>query len=111
MLSGGGAGNADPASLSALRRALVHTDEYEISLSREVGVCDSAIRKCRRILGSMEARHGMTTAEFLERVRLGRLPATPDFTEWQKSIKKLRYWTETRSEYQGLLDIMKVSAS
>ncbi len=89
----------------------MHTDEYEISLSREVGVCDSAIRKCRRILDSMEARHGMTTEEFLERVRLGRLPAIPDFNEWQKSIEKLRYWTETRGEYHRLLDFMKVSAS
>ncbi len=89
----------------------MHTDEYEISLSREVGVCNGAIRKYRRILDGMEGRHGMTTAAFLERFRLGELPATRDFSEWQSGFEALRYWTAALDEYQRLMEIMKISAS
>jgi hypothetical protein len=88
----------------------MHTDEYEISLSREVGVCSGLMRKYQRLLAVMEARHSMTTADFMDQSRLGGLPATADFTAWRDGVDALRHWSSTRDEYERLLSIMKISA-
>ncbi len=94
-----------------IREDLLHTDEYEIALFREVDVCTGHVRKYQRILDRMEARHGMTTTAFLDRARRGELLATPDFKEWHEGIEALRNWKEKRVEYERLLEVMKISAS
>jgi hypothetical protein len=101
---------AAPA-LVASRRTLLHTDEYEIALFREVDVCSGQIRRHQRLLDSMEQRHNMTTAVFLDRARLGDLPAALDFKEWQGHADALQRWQETRDEYERLLGVMKISAA
>ncbi|HEY6011187.1 MAG TPA: hypothetical protein VIX18_06920, partial [Nitrospirota bacterium] len=65
----------------------------------------------RRILDRMESNHSMTTEEFLDRFRRGTLAGASDFTEWRESAEALRYWTDTRGEYQRLLDCMKISVA
>ena len=86
----------------------MHLDEYEISLSRELGLCEGFIRKCQRLLDRMEARHGMTTAVFLDRWHQGKLSASREFTEWQDGVEGLRRWSDARNEYERLLGIMKI---
>ena len=88
----------------------MHTDEYEIALSREVDVCKGQVRKYQRLLAAMEARHGMTTTAFLDRTRQGGLPASPDLKGWHEGIEALQRWSEKRVEYERLLDVMKISA-
>jgi hypothetical protein len=87
----------------------VHTDEYEIALSRELGVCTALVKRCRRLLERLEARHGMTTAEFLAR-RQGALPGCDDVDEWLRASEELQRWSAARDEYERLLAVMKVSA-
>lgn len=89
----------------------MHTDDYEISLFREVGVCNWFVRKHQQLLDTMEMLHGMTTATFMDRKRLGELPPIPDFKKWQETVEALQHWSATRDEYERLLDIMKISAS
>ena len=89
----------------------MHTDEYEIALSREVDVCRSKVRKYGDLLAAMEARHGMTTQAFQERMGRGELPANSDLKEWQEGIEGLERWSEKRIEYERLLNVMKISAS
>ena len=89
----------------------MHTDEYEIALSREVDVCKGQIRKYERLLAALEARHGMTTAAFLGRMHQGEVPANLDHKDWHDSIEALRRWSEKRVEYERLLGVMKISAS
>ncbi len=88
----------------------MHTDEYEISLSRELGVCYGMMRKYQRLLSHMERRHSMTTAEFLARNRQGELPAQSDFGKWLRGSEALQYWSTARVEYERLMGIMKTSA-
>ena len=59
----------------------------------------------------MEARHGMTTAVFLDPARLGELPATHDVRAWQEGVEGLRRWKQRQVEYERLLGVMKISAS
>ena len=86
----------------------MHLDEYEISLARELGLCDGLIRQCRRSLARMEKRHGMTTEVFLDRWRQGQLAASRDFIAWRESAEGVRAWTDARNEYERLLGIMKI---
>ncbi len=90
---------------------LMNTDEYEISLSREITVCEGYVRKYQMLIHSLEERYGMTTSEFLERMRRGTLPSSACFAQWNMGAQALQYWTETLREYQGFLESMKVSAS
>jgi hypothetical protein len=89
----------------------LHTDEYEIALSREVDVCKGQVRKYERLLIMMEERHGMTTAAFLDRARRGELPENPDLKDWHEGIEALQRWSEKKVEYERLLGVMKISAS
>lgn len=86
----------------------MHLDEYEISLARELGLCNSFMRKCQRLLERMESRHGMTTEVFLDRWQQGKLSASREFEKWQEGIEGLRRWSEARNEYARLLGIMKI---
>jgi hypothetical protein len=88
----------------------LHTDEYEIALSREVSVCNGHVRKYQRLLKEMEARHNMTSTAFLDGARLSEPRANSDFEKWHEGIEGLRRWSEKRDEYERLLDLMKISA-
>ena len=86
----------------------MHLDEYEISLARELGLCNEYVRKCRRLLERMESRHGMTTEVFLARQQQGALSVSPDFAKWQDGAEGLQRWSTARNEYARLLGIMKI---
>ena len=43
----------------------MHTDEYEISLSREIDVCRGRVRAIKKTLYKMEQKYGITTEQFL----------------------------------------------
>lgn len=82
----------------------MHTDEYTISLSRELAVCESLIRKTLRSLAGLEHRYGCSTREFSEKVRSGLLiPETDDFRRWSELAGSLSAWTAKREEYSDLL--------
>ncbi len=87
---------------------MMHTDEYTISLSRELAVCEGAIRNVRRKLAAFEHQYGCTTEEFPERVRSNQLLiATADVRAWSDLAVSLQAWTITRKEYGNLLLQMK----
>lgn len=90
---------------------MVHTDEYEISLSRELGVCNGIIAKYQKRLLRMEKRHGMTTEVFLDRCRQNEIPESHDFSQWLQASEELQCWLATRAEYEQLLTLMKISNS
>ena len=88
----------------------MHTDEYEISLWRELKICEGYVREARVVLDRMEARHGMSTAAFLAH---GAGPTTAmdsDRNAWQRAHESLLRWSRTRDEYRILLDTMRQSA-
>ena len=87
----------------------MHTDEYEISLARELAVCERYVRASREFLRRMEARHGMSTDELLARRRTVSLPAGV-LRDWRDAHEMHRRWSTTRDEYRALLGGMKQSA-
>ncbi len=91
----------------------MHTDEFEISLSRELKVCGNAIQRIKKTLGLMERKHRKTTEAFIEEYKSGKLPADPGYKDeyraWLASYESLKEWQSLERQYQEQFRIMKVS--
>ena len=86
----------------------MHTDEYEISLARELKVCESTIRKATRFLASMNTKYGLETELFIEQYNSGALGKSKEFNAWADSYKALQEWETRRQQYEELLRTMKI---
>ena len=63
----------------------MHTDEYEISIGREISLCRKLIRRLKRSIQKREQQYRISTEDFLEALRQGRLAETnPDFVNWRR---------------------------
>lgn len=88
------------------------TDEFEISLSRELSVCDNTLRRIRKTLDILERKHNRTTGDFIEKLQSGALtPDHPDykddFAAWRNSYDSLKQWEELKQQYQEAFRKMK----
>ncbi len=91
----------------------MHTDEFEISLSRELKVCENTIRRIRKTLDMMERKHHKSTETFVEEYKSGKMVVDPnykdDFTAWESSYEALKKWQDLERQYQEQYSIMKIS--
>jgi hypothetical protein len=86
----------------------VHTDEYEISLSREIDVCRSRIRTIRKALSKMEQKYGTTTEQFLDDSKNGAGKISgDDAAKWAGNCKALTVWQGKQAEFEALYLRMK----
>jgi len=94
-----------------MRRWIVHTDEYEISLQRELAVCKNTIQRIRKSLGILERKHNTTTEAFIAALRSGKLARHPEFEDdyeaWQSSYNSLKRWEELERQYQDAYRMKK----
>jgi hypothetical protein len=88
--------------------AAMHLDEYEISLARELKICESAIQKATKYFASMKKKYGLETASFIEKYNSGALGASREFNSWAEKYKGLQKWEERRNQYKELLRAMKI---
>ena len=78
----------------------LQTDEYRISISREIQVCKNMIDRQEEELVRLEKRHGLTT----EQVLAGEMPQ--DMTdaaviaEWRNEHHGLLVWRQRLREYE-----------
>ncbi len=87
----------------------MHTDEYEISLHRELTVCTSTIKRIREFFSIMERKHAKTTEQFVEEYDSGRLTGHPeDYRAWRSNYDSLKNWEKLQREYEELLRLMKI---
>jgi hypothetical protein len=88
---------------------LMHTDEFEISLSRELDVCRKSMRKIQKFLRRMEKKYNFTTEEFVEKYKKSELSTlNDDFITWNKKYEALMWWTERQKEFKKLFLQMKI---
>ncbi len=87
----------------------MHTDEYEISLSRELAVCESTIKRIKVFFALMEKKHGKTTAQFVEEYEGGKLKRhEDDFKAWWNNYESLKQWEELQRQYEEAFQMMKI---
>jgi len=89
----------------------VHTDEYEISLYRELAVCKNTIQRIKKSLGILERKHNKSTDAFIAEYRSGKMTQHPEFKDdyeaWQSSYDSLKRWEELEKQYQDAYRIIK----
>jgi hypothetical protein len=73
----------------------MHTDEYEISLARELAVCEQYVRKFQKLLAELKREPGGSPSSSVER---------------EQAQASLLRWSRTRDEYARLLAAMRQSA-
>lgn len=90
----------------------MHTDEFEISLLRELCVCKNTIYAIKKSLVILERKHNKSTDAFLNQLRSGTLSGHPDlegdYQDWQNRYESLMRWEELERQYQEALQRMKI---
>jgi hypothetical protein len=87
----------------------MHTDEYEISLFREIAVCTAAIKKLEHFLAGLPesiTREAITSPS-PDAKGLGNLPGSVGWKEQRQALQK---WTERKKQYEAMLNVMKISS-
>ena len=88
----------------------MHTDEYEISLTREINHCERVVRKIREALAARRRQFGMEYPEAsaaVELLAVGRR----ELAAWKEDFEALPEWEQRLEEYREALSTMRISAS
>jgi hypothetical protein len=85
----------------------MHTDEYEISIGREIAFCRKMVRQLKEALARREQQYGMSTAAFLQALEEGGLSEQHPIESWSQEYQELQYWQKTLSEYEAALKSLK----
>jgi hypothetical protein len=93
--------------------AAMHSDEFEISLSRELSVCKNTISRIKKTLGILERKHNKTTEAFIEELLNSKLsPDHPDYKDdyeaWKSSYDSLQQWEALQQQYHEAFRMMKI---
>lgn len=86
----------------------MHTDEYEISLLRELVVCKKKVEALNKDLVRREVKFKMTTDRFIDLISRGELLVdNQDFVTWLSDYRALRTWQNSMEQYNDILSLMK----
>ncbi len=85
----------------------MHTDEYEISIGREIALCRKMIRRLQAALERREKQWEMTTEAVLQALEAGRWSEQHQGQSWNREYQELQYWQKTLREYEAALASLK----
>jgi hypothetical protein len=89
----------------------MHSNEFEISLLRELKICGNTIHRIKKTLALMEQKHHKTTDTFIEEYHTGSLnndsDNKDDYSAWESSYESLTRWQNLERLYQEQLNVMK----
>ena len=90
----------------------MHTDEYEISIAREISHCEQVVKKMKATLQKRGQRFGMDYSEAARAAAEGGLSiSTKELAAWREDIEALPVWEQRLKEYREALAVMRISAS
>jgi hypothetical protein len=88
--------------------AKVHTDEYEISIQREMILCGKAIKRLGNAINSREKQYGMKTEALLLLLEQDRpTKQNDDFLSWREDHMELQVWRKRLRDYEDALEMVK----
>jgi len=88
------------------------TDEYEISLAREINVCKGVIKHTQARLAERRERFGMDLPQASQAADEGRLSIDKqELALWSDDLEALPQWEQRLDQYREALAFMRVSAS
>lgn len=90
----------------------MHTDEYEISLAREINICKRVVGETRTKLARRQQRFGMDYPRASQAAAEGRLAIDgPELADWHDDFEALPQWEQRLEQYREALAVMRISAS
>ena len=91
----------------------MHTDEYEISIAREILVCKRFTAKLGKRLEAHAKRFGVSNPDEAARNinQAARPMAEKELKQWREDIEALAIWAQRLAEYEEAFRIMRTSAS
>ncbi len=86
----------------------MHTDEYEISMSREINWCQKIVDKLLKNLQRREEEHGMSTEAFRQAFEQNKFPEpNADFQDWYRDYQELQIMRKRLDDNREALRIAK----
>jgi hypothetical protein len=85
----------------------MHTDEYEISIGREIAFCRKMVRQLKDSLERREKQCGMTTETFLQTIDEGCPSEQHPIQSWRQEYQELQYWQKMLTEYEEAMESLK----
>jgi hypothetical protein len=90
----------------------MHTDEYEISIARELNHHQQVVKKIKTALAERRQQFGMDYPEAAKAAIEGKLTITAkELARWQDDVEALPVWEQRLEEYRKALAMMRISAS
>jgi hypothetical protein len=90
----------------------MHTDEYEISITRERNHCRQVVKKTLAKLAERRLTFGMDYPEAVLACAEGRLEiGEKELAQWHDDVEALPQWEQRLEEYREALAMMRISAS
>jgi hypothetical protein len=89
----------------------MRTDEYEISIYREINVCKRMIIGLKKTLTVIEKKHNKSSNIFIKELESGNDPdCKEDCREWKENYDALKIWEERLSQYEELYGSDKINS-
>ncbi|MDO9042403.1 MAG: hypothetical protein Q8R42_04535 [Desulfocapsaceae bacterium] len=85
----------------------LQTDEYGISISREITVCRNMIERQRKHLIRFEKQYGFFTEEVIKKENLKIETTTRDIDQWRNEYEGLLAWQQRLREYEKAYEALK----
>ena len=85
----------------------MHTDEYEISISREIAVCQNVIGRIHRANEKRAKKYGLLVDSAENAQGLSK----KEREKWLEDLQALPVWEQRLCEYKEALAAMRISAA
>lgn len=89
----------------------MHTDEYEISIAREIIVCRRFTAKLEKRLEKRSERYGVSDPDQIAAGAGQKKPSVRELKQWREDIEALAIWAQRLKEYEQAFRMMRTSAS
>ena len=88
----------------------MRTDEYEISMYREIDVCKRMITGLKKTLAAIKNKHNKSSNNIKE-LESGNDPdCKKDYRAWKDNYDALKRWEEKLSQYEELYESDRIDS-
>jgi len=89
----------------------MRTDEYEISMYREIDVCKRMIAGLKKTLAIIENKQNKSSNIYIKELESGNdSDANKDCREWKENYDALKRWEEKLLQYEELYGSDKIDS-
>lgn len=85
----------------------LQTDEYRISISREITVCRNMIDRQKKHQARFEKQYGISTEEMIKKEGLNIEIKVRDMDEWRNEYEGLLAWQQRLREYEEAYEALR----